>query len=134
MEDASAWHHAIVGQQPQEPLGPLLLFFRGFDCGDALGDTGPELRGRLFEERSIAGSFYGSGRPAEDIPILVDQYRAGRLKLDELLTRRYPLEQINEAYAALDRGEVARSVIVFEDRSERQDAKTPRAEARGRAG
>src|SRR5439155_16141524 len=54
MEDASAWHHAIVGQQPQEPLGPLLLFFRGFDCGDALGDTGPELRGRLFEERSIA--------------------------------------------------------------------------------
>jgi Zn-dependent alcohol dehydrogenase len=35
------------------------------------------------------------------------------LKLDELLTRTYPLEKINEAYEALERGEVARSVVLF---------------------
>jgi S-(hydroxymethyl)glutathione dehydrogenase/alcohol dehydrogenase len=67
----------------------------------------------VFEERAIVGSFYGSGRPREDIPALVRLYLAGTLKLDELLTRRYPLDQINEAYEALARGEVARSVIVF---------------------
>ena len=68
----------------------------------------------VFEERQVLGSFYGSGQPREDIPRLAAMYRQGRLKLDELLTHRYPLEQINEAYAALDRGEVARSVIVFQ--------------------
>jgi NDMA-dependent alcohol dehydrogenase len=68
----------------------------------------------VFEERRILGSFYGSGRPRDDIPELVELYRAGKLKLDELVTRRYPLERINEAYEALSRGEVARSVIVFE--------------------
>jgi S-(hydroxymethyl)glutathione dehydrogenase/alcohol dehydrogenase len=68
----------------------------------------------VFEEREVVGSFYGSGRPREDIPNLAEMYLKGRLKLDELLTRRYPLEQINEAYAALERGEVARSVVVFD--------------------
>ena len=68
----------------------------------------------VFEERQVLGSFYGSGDPREDIPALARMYRQGRLKLDELLTRRYPLDRINEAYAALDRGEVARSVVVFD--------------------
>lgn len=68
----------------------------------------------VFEERGVIGSFYGSGRPREDIPALAEMYLRGKLKLDELLTRRYRLEQINEAYAALDRGEVARSVVVFD--------------------
>jgi S-(hydroxymethyl)glutathione dehydrogenase/alcohol dehydrogenase len=66
-----------------------------------------------YEERSIVGSLYGSGRPRTDIPKLIDLYRAGKLKLDELLTRSYPVEQINEAYDALSRGEVARSVVTF---------------------
>jgi S-(hydroxymethyl)glutathione dehydrogenase/alcohol dehydrogenase len=68
----------------------------------------------VFEERQVVGSFYGSGRPRDDIPNLAEMYLSGKLKLDELLTRRYPLEQINEAYAALERGEVARSVVVFD--------------------
>jgi S-(hydroxymethyl)glutathione dehydrogenase/alcohol dehydrogenase len=67
----------------------------------------------VFEERQVLGSFYGSGRPRDDIPALAEMYLKGNLKLDELLTRRYPLGQVNEAYAALERGEVARSVIVF---------------------
>jgi S-(hydroxymethyl)glutathione dehydrogenase/alcohol dehydrogenase len=45
--------------------------------------------------------------------MLINLYRAGKLKLDELLTRRYPFAQINEAYAALERGEVLRSIVTF---------------------
>lgn len=67
----------------------------------------------VFEERVLTGSIYGSSRPRLDIPMLIDLYRAGRLKLDELLTRTYAFKEINEAYAALERGEVARSVVTF---------------------
>ncbi len=67
----------------------------------------------VFEERVLTGSVYGSARPAIDIPRLIALYRAGKLKLDELLTRTYPFKAINEAYEALERGEVARSVVTF---------------------
>ena len=67
----------------------------------------------VFEERVLTGSVYGSSRPRVDIPRLIELYRGGRLKLDELLTRTYPFADINAAYAALERGEVARSVVVF---------------------
>ena len=67
----------------------------------------------VFEERRLTGSIYGSARPRHDIPKLIDLYRAGKLKLDELVTRSYPFKQINEAYEALERGEVARSVVLF---------------------
>jgi NDMA-dependent alcohol dehydrogenase len=67
----------------------------------------------VFEERVLTGSVYGSSRPRVDIPRLIGLYRAGKLKLDELLTRTYPFEQINQAYEALERGEVARSVVTF---------------------
>lgn len=67
----------------------------------------------VFEERVLTGSVYGSSRPRIDIPRLIGLYRAGKLKLDELLTRTYPFEQINQAYEALQRGEVARSVVTF---------------------
>lgn len=67
----------------------------------------------VFEERVLTGSIYGAGAPRVEIPKLIALYRAGKLKLDELLTRRYPFAEINEAYAALERGEVARSVVTF---------------------
>jgi S-(hydroxymethyl)glutathione dehydrogenase/alcohol dehydrogenase len=67
----------------------------------------------VFEERSLMGSIYGSGRPRIDIPMLINLYRAGKLKLDELLTGRYPFSQINEAYEALERGEGLRSIVTF---------------------
>lgn len=67
----------------------------------------------VYEERILTGSVYGSSRPAIDIPKLIALYRSGKLKLDELLTRRYPFAEINEAYGALERGEVARSVVTF---------------------
>ncbi len=67
----------------------------------------------VFQERTVMGSIYGSARPRVDIPTLIDLYMEGKLKLDPLLTRAYPLEEINEAYEALERGETARSVVTF---------------------
>ena len=66
-----------------------------------------------YEERVLTGSLYGSAAPKVEIPRLIDLYHAGNLKLDELLTRTYPLEEINEAYAALQSGETLRSVVTF---------------------
>ena len=61
----------------------------------------------------VLGSKMGSSRIHADIPKLVDLYREGRLKLDELISGRYPLEEINEAIASVNRGEALRNVIVF---------------------
>ena len=59
------------------------------------------------------GSRMGTTRLQVDVPRLVDLYLEGRLKLDELITARYPLERINEAIEAMERGEALRNVIVF---------------------
>jgi len=64
-------------------------------------------------EKVLTGSFMGSTNLAVDIPRLVSLYQAGILKLDELITKRYPLEQINEAIEAVKTGAVMRNVIVF---------------------
>ena len=61
----------------------------------------------------ILGSKMGSARLPADIPRLVELYRRGRLKLDELISGRYPLEEIDEAVASVNRGEALRNVIVF---------------------
>ncbi|MGB5707150.1 MAG: zinc-binding dehydrogenase, partial [Arenicellales bacterium] len=62
----------------------------------------------------ILGSKMGSSNIQRDIPNLISLYRQGRLKLDELITGRYPLEQINEAITAVNNGEALRNVIVFD--------------------
>ena len=61
----------------------------------------------------VLGSKMGSARIRTDIPRLVASYRQGTLKLDELVTGRYPLDAINEAIASVKRGEALRNVIVF---------------------
>jgi S-(hydroxymethyl)glutathione dehydrogenase/alcohol dehydrogenase len=65
------------------------------------------------EEKIVTGSFYGSCRPRVDMPLVVDLYMDGRLDLDALVSRTYPLDGINEAFAAMNAGEVARAVIAF---------------------
>jgi S-(hydroxymethyl)glutathione dehydrogenase/alcohol dehydrogenase len=67
----------------------------------------------LLAEKVLKGCVYGSIRQRVDIPRYVDLCMAGRLKLDELVSRTYSLDQINDAFAAMKAGEVARSVIVF---------------------
>lgn len=65
------------------------------------------------EEKVVTGSFYGSCRPHVDMPRILGLYRAGRLPLDRLVSRTYPLDEVNEALAAMNAGEVARAVIAF---------------------
>jgi S-(hydroxymethyl)glutathione dehydrogenase/alcohol dehydrogenase len=62
----------------------------------------------------LLGSHMGSTRLSVDVPRLVGLYEHGRLKLDELITGRYPLEQINLAIESLERGEALRNVIVLD--------------------
>lgn len=66
----------------------------------------------VYSEKTLMGSLYGSSRPKVDILNLLEMYREGKLLLDELLTRTYPLADINEAYTALERGEVAHSLVL----------------------
>jgi len=64
-------------------------------------------------EKVIMGSWYGSARPWVDLPKMVDLYLDGKIKIDPLVSRTYPLDEINTAYEALSRGEVARSVLLM---------------------
>ena len=68
----------------------------------------------LMQEKTVMGSMYGSSRPHIDFPRLLGLYREGKLKLDELISRRFSLGEVNEAFDALGRGEVARGVLVLE--------------------
>jgi S-(hydroxymethyl)glutathione dehydrogenase / alcohol dehydrogenase len=65
-------------------------------------------------EKRIQGSNMGSNRFPVDMPRLVDFYMSGKLKLDDLISRRLKLDEINSAFDELKRGEMARSVIVFD--------------------
>lgn len=65
-------------------------------------------------EKVLRGCAYGSTRPRVDMPRIIDLYMAGKLNLDGLVSRRYGLDGINEAFDALRAGDVARSVIAFE--------------------
>jgi Zn-dependent alcohol dehydrogenase len=72
-----------------------------------------EVVGFAFDSQRILGSRMGSTRLQVDVPKLVALYQQGRLKLDELVSARYALEDINEAMASVKRGESLRNVIVF---------------------
>lgn len=67
-----------------------------------------------IQNQRVLGSKMGSGRLPIDIPILVSLYEDGRLKLDELVTATFPIEEINEAIAGVNRGEARRNVIVLD--------------------
>jgi S-(hydroxymethyl)glutathione dehydrogenase / alcohol dehydrogenase len=67
----------------------------------------------LFEKR-IQGCFMGSNRFRIDMPRIIDLYRQGRINLDDMVSRRGKLEDVNEAFRAMKAGEVARTVLMFE--------------------
>jgi S-(hydroxymethyl)glutathione dehydrogenase/alcohol dehydrogenase len=68
----------------------------------------------ITSEKTITGSLMGSTRLSVDVPWLVALYETHRLKLDELITARYPLSQINVAIQTAESGSVLRNVIVFD--------------------
>ncbi len=65
------------------------------------------------QEKVVMGTYYGSANTARDFPLYADLYLKGKLDLERLVSRQYPLEQINEAYADMLGGSVARGVIIF---------------------
>jgi S-(hydroxymethyl)glutathione dehydrogenase/alcohol dehydrogenase len=67
-----------------------------------------------FGEKTLTGSYFGSARPRQDFPRLIGLYRSHRLKLDELITRTYRIDEAPQAFADLTAGRNARGVILFE--------------------
>jgi Zn-dependent alcohol dehydrogenase len=84
----------LIGMAPPDARIPL----------DALTTT--------LEERCVRGSWYGSCVPLRDLPLLVDLYREGRLRLDSMITT-CGLDEVNEAFRRMEAGDTARSVIVY---------------------
>ena len=68
----------------------------------------------LLAEKKLQGSTMGSNRFRIDMPTYANLYLQGRLKLDELVSRTLTLDEINDGFDALRKGEVARSVIEFD--------------------
>jgi S-(hydroxymethyl)glutathione dehydrogenase/alcohol dehydrogenase len=64
--------------------------------------------------KEVKGTIFGSLNPRYDIPNLLSMYREGTLKLDELITNRYPIEEINQGYADMMSGKNIRGVLVYE--------------------
>jgi Zn-dependent alcohol dehydrogenase len=90
--------------------GTVILVGMPAPSATASFQVNPFVRG----EQTIMSSFMGSTRASVGIPRLIDLYQHGRLRLEELITARYPLEQINEAIDAVDKGLALRNVIVFD--------------------
>ena len=86
----------LIGLDPNEPAThPLDLMF-------------------MLMAKEVFGTIFGHNVPRIDIPRLLDLYRDGKLKLDELVTHRYRLDQINQAYQDLEEGKVIRGVLLFD--------------------
>jgi len=67
----------------------------------------------LFEKR-IQGALFGGGNPFDEIPRLLELYKAGRLKLDELVTTRYTLDEVNQGYRDMLDGRNVRGLLIHD--------------------
>jgi S-(hydroxymethyl)glutathione dehydrogenase/alcohol dehydrogenase len=70
--------------------------------------------GLILQQRVLTGSSFGGGHQRTDVPMLIDLYMSGKYKINELITRRVPLGDLNLAFDAMLKGEVKRSVVVYE--------------------
>jgi len=84
------------------------------NTGPAPAGTRLSLDPSLFlQQRVLTGSSFGGGHQRTDVPMLIDLYMSGKYKLDELISRRLPLAELNEGFDLMLQGEVKRSVIVY---------------------
>jgi S-(hydroxymethyl)glutathione dehydrogenase/alcohol dehydrogenase len=112
-------HHAFEAIGLKATAEEAFKMLRRGGTATVIGMISPgvkiELSGVDFlGEKKIQGSFMGSNRFPVDMPRYVDFYMQGRLKLDEMISARLPLERVNEAFDEMKRGSVARSVVVFD--------------------
>lgn len=91
------------------PAGTLVL------VGVSPMGSGTNLPGAIItrQEKTVIGSYYGTANTARDFPLYADLFLKGKLDLERLISRKYKLEQINQAYADMLAGEIARGVIYF---------------------
>ena len=68
----------------------------------------------LLYDRTLMGAFHGAARARVDFLWILDLYNQGKIKLDELISRYRPLDELNEAFDDMNQGKVARTVLVFE--------------------
>jgi S-(hydroxymethyl)glutathione dehydrogenase/alcohol dehydrogenase len=73
----------------------------------------PSFELTLLQKR-IQGALFGSSNPFDDIPRILDLYRAGRIKLDELITTRYSLDQVNQGFEDMLAGRNIRGLLIHE--------------------
>ena len=97
----------------------LLATHRGGTCvivGVCPAGTRLSIDPMLFlQQRVLTGTSFGGGHQRTDVPMLIDLYMSGKYKLDEMITRRVPLSDLNEAFDLMVQGEVKRSVVVYLD-------------------
>ncbi len=77
-------------------------------------DVTLDLFGLAMYNKEIKGSIFGSSNPRAEVPRLLNEYRRGALKLEELVTKRYSLDDINEGYKDMNDGKNIRGVIQFD--------------------
>lgn len=117
MADVVVLSPAAIGDTDVDDA--LMLTRKGGTCvltGMAAPSTGAvqlNLQDVILMNKSLCGTLFGSCNPSTEIPALARLYQDGKLKLDEMITRRYRLEDINEAFDDLLAGQVIRGVIDF---------------------
>jgi S-(hydroxymethyl)glutathione dehydrogenase / alcohol dehydrogenase len=109
-----------------ECVGNVELMRQALECchrgwGESIiigvAGAGQEIRTRPFQlvtGRIWKGTAFGGARGRTDVPKIVDWYMDGKINIDDLITHRLPIEQINEAFELMHRGESIRSVVVFQ--------------------
>jgi S-(hydroxymethyl)glutathione dehydrogenase/alcohol dehydrogenase len=110
-----------VGVAHGEHVGPLLSLVSkgGRAVVTSVTPVAEEgMSGSLFQlammNKQLVGHVFGQANPIADFPRTLQLYKNGSLKLEELITRRYPIEDINEGYAAMHRGDNLRGVLVYD--------------------
>lgn len=101
----------LASYMPMVAKGGKLVFTSVANMSD--NEVTLNLFDLAMQQKSLVGSIFGSANPRYDIPRLLGMYRTGQLKLDELVTRTYTLDQINEGYQDMRDGKNIRGVIVY---------------------
>jgi NDMA-dependent alcohol dehydrogenase len=104
--------HIAKAYKSVRKAGTLVITGIGPDTGDD-GIPGVSAWNIAMFQKRIQGVLYGMASPREAMPRLLSMYQAGTLKLDELITRRYKLDEVNQAYVDMHRGRNIRGVIDF---------------------
>src|SRR5689334_4564399 len=112
-EELGATH--VVDASAEDPVAAVQrLSGTGVIVGVSPAGTRLSIDPTLFlQQRVLTGTSFGGGRQRTDVPMLIDLYMDGKYKLDELISRRLPLAELNEGFDLMLQGEVKRSVIVY---------------------